>query len=204
MKKKTYIAWVTIIVIAFAAIPFFWKSFMRYALHQPNAAIDWNAWWTFGTFLLAIIAACIAWFEYEEANQPQLFVYLFKEDTYVDSDGNGQFIQYAGLRLENIGKTPALNIRVTLAPGIPWPLGSHPAGDPQQALIQRKISHLAANKATDLLFADRTEFDKVISQENSATQTIRISYKDARNHCFGETYVINLCDVAYLQSTKTR
>lgn len=201
MKKNTYIVCAIIAVIVFAIIPIV-RPIQHLWRQIVNAAIDWDAWWAFGTFLLTIIAAGIAWFEYEETNRPLLYVYLFNEYTCITYEGNRQLAQYAGLRLENFGKTPAFDIRVTLNPGVPWPLGSHPAGDPQHALMQRKISHLAASKLTDLLFADRNEFDKIAFQTSIAPQTIHISYKDRRKHRFEETYVIDLRDVAYLQSTK--
>lgn len=71
---------------------------------------DWQAWWAFGTFLIALIAALIAYQEYNahiRATQPQLIANSEKLDK-----------NNSAITLTNVGGGTATAITVKLLPGI--------------------------------------------------------------------------------------
>lgn len=75
MHKKT-IAIVLVATALFIMMPFIWQR-INFQCGRPLYA-DWSAWWSFGTFLLAVIAACLTWQEYHAAKRPRLMVKLAK------------------------------------------------------------------------------------------------------------------------------
>lgn len=75
MHKRT-VAIVLMATTTFTMIPFFWQWInFQYGRHLYA---DWSAWWSFGTFLLAVIAACLTWQEYHASRRPRLMVKLTK------------------------------------------------------------------------------------------------------------------------------
>lgn len=75
MRKKN-IAIVSVATALFIMVPFAWQ-WINFQCGR-SLSVDWPAWWSFGTFLLAVIAACRAWHEYRATRRPRLMVKLSK------------------------------------------------------------------------------------------------------------------------------
>lgn len=103
---------------------------------------------------------------------------------------------------ENVGGSVALNVVVQVSPGIPWPLGSHPAGDAQECMGARKCSYMAPRDKIMLLGADRSEFDAIAFGRKMPVQSVSFSYFDADGCTYKEHYDIDLKDIAYISETK--
>ena len=72
---------------------------------------DWQAWWAFGTFLIALIAAIIAYKEYNahiSATEPLIIVRVAKiKGSALDT-----------IFLTNVGGSIAIDVKFSLSPGI--------------------------------------------------------------------------------------
>ena len=123
MHKKT-IAIVLVATALFIMMPFIWQR-INFQCGRLLYA-DWSAWWSFGTFLLAVIAACLTWQEYQAAKRPRLMVKLAKSYQQFVA---GEITESVHFYAENIGGSVALSVVIQVSPGIPWPLGSHPDGE---------------------------------------------------------------------------
>lgn len=65
MKKNRNIILIGILAtLVFAVVPLGGER-----LHVPRSGADWQAWWGFGTFLIACAAAVIAWVEYNSSER---------------------------------------------------------------------------------------------------------------------------------------
>jgi len=204
VKKRPHVLIPIVCIACFVILPIGWEHATEKLFGINDVSIDWGAWWAFGSFTLAVAAAYIAWREYVELTRPRLTIYLVKTEQKQINTGDTEttyLAEWVGLKLENIGKTPATEITITFSPGIPWPLGSHPAGDPQQKLTERRVSHLATNKSVDLLFAGRAEFDQVAFEQCMCAQTIHLSYRGLSNRHFEEELTLDLRDIAFLSTT---
>lgn len=191
-----------LLAIFFISAPYVWQWWNATYGHQTTYA-DWSAWWTFGTFLLAVIAAFIAWQEYQEAWRPRLMVRLSREyERLYLLDGKTEIAEYTYLRVNNIGGSVACGISVTFTPGIPWPDGSHPAGDPQRKLEVRKRSYMAANDGLTVLEASQDAFDKVAFEEKHAHQTVTLEYCDSRRCRYKESYDIDLREISFVPAIR--
>lgn len=97
MHKKT-IAIVLVATALFIMMPFIWQR-INFQCGRPLYA-DWSAWWSFGTFLLAVIAACLTWQEYHAAKRPRLMVKLAKSYQQLVA---GEITESVHFYAENIG-----------------------------------------------------------------------------------------------------
>ena len=196
MHKRT-VAIVLMATTTFTMIPFFWQWInFQYGRHLYA---DWSAWWSFGTFLLAVIAACLTWQEYHASRRPRLMVKLTKSYHHLVT---GEIAESVHFFAENIGGSVAVSVVVQVSPGIPWPLGSHPAGDVQERMGTRKCSYLAPGDKITLLGADRGGFGAIAFDRKSPIQSVSFSYSDAGGHGYKEHYDIDLKDIAYISETK--
>ena len=96
----------------------------------------------------------------------------------------------------------ALSVVIQVSPGIPWPLGSHPAGDVQECMGTRKCSYLAPRDKVTLLAAGRGEFDAIVFDQKTPIQSVSFSYSDADGYSYEEHYDIDLKDIAYVSEIK--
>ena len=97
MHKRT-VAIVLMATTTFTMIPFFWQWInFQYGRHLYA---DWSAWWSFGTFLLAVIAACLTWQEYHASRRPRLTVKLTKTYHHLVT---GEIAESVHFFAENIG-----------------------------------------------------------------------------------------------------
>lgn len=196
MHKKT-IAIVLVATALFIMMPFIWQR-INFQCGRPLYA-DWSAWWSFGTFLLAVIAACLTWQEYHAAKRPRLMVKLAKSYQQLVA---GEITESVHFYAENIGGSVALSVVIQVSPGIPWPLGSHPAGDVQECMGTRKCSYLAPRDKVTLLAAGRGEFDAIVVDQKTPIQSVSFSYSDADGYSYEEHYDIDLKDIAYVSEIK--
>lgn len=153
--------------------------------------------------VVAVFAACFAWKEYRSSQRPKLFVYLFEEfERIQNADESVGLLEWSGLRLENVGSRPALNVSLVIDPGIPWPLGARPAGEQQSKLLKRRISYLYPKNTTNLIFADRGEFYRIVFDMNCQKQHIGLDYTDYEGNSFHEEFDLDLRDMQYIEAVK--
>ena len=91
-----------VFVALFILCPYVWEW------SHPGFPTDWSAWWAFGTFIVVVVAAVFTYSEYVERKEdyvsqvcPYVQVRLIPERSAVM------------LEIENIGKTPAKDIKVS-------------------------------------------------------------------------------------------
>ena len=145
---------------------------------------------------VAILGAFIAWEEYRNAHRPILLVRIKKEYHYSKSEFRSESISYV---LVNEGTMPAQDVIVNIHPGIPWPMASHPAGDPQQELRERKVTYLSPKAEVTLIFTGRGEYEEMLSATHCGSQSVSIEYSRPE-HRKRETVKFHLdpTDIAYL------
>lgn len=160
-----------------------------------------NAWCSFGTLIVTALTVLVAWREFRETTKPQIIAALYKLPATPVSktdDNSVLYDEFVALKLRNIGNRNAYKVQVKFLPGIPWPMASRPAGDPQPKLYSRSISCLPANESVDLMFAVRTEFEKVISNPDNAVQHITVKCQSINGTQFTQHFNLDLRDIWYL------
>lgn len=96
---------------------------------------------------------------------------------------------------------PAQNITVRIHPGIPWPMASHPAGDPQQELRERKVTYLSPKAEVTLLFTGRDEYEDMLSSTDCSNQNVVIEYSRLEHKKREKVeFPLDPMDIAYLES----
>ena len=150
------------------------------------------------TCLVAILGAYIAWKEYQNTHRPILLLRIKKENHYRCGQFYYESISYV---LANEGTMPAQNITVRIHPGIPWPMASHPAGDPQQELRERKVTYLSPKAEVTLLFTGRDEYEDMLSSTHCSNQNVVIEYSRLEHKKREKVeFPLDPMDIAYLES----
>lgn len=146
--------------------------------------------------LVAVLGAFIAWEEYRNAHRPILLVRIKKEYHYSKSEFRSESISYV---LVNEGTMPAQDVIVNIHPGIPWPMASHSAGDPQQELRERKVTYLSPKAEVTLLFTGRGEYEEMLSSTHCGSQSVSIEYSRlGRKKRETVKFHLDPMDIAYL------
>lgn len=207
MKIKSIII-IVCTVACFCAAPLFSGLLPHYMVSSQTSSFL-SAWWSFGMFLVAIIAAIVGWNEYKESSRPQIILGFHKSFRWCNSlqnDGSTQKIleQDVSLTVRNIGKNNAFQVNISFKPGIPWPLASRPAGETQDQLMHRNLSCLPVGESINLLLAERSGFDAVIDDPAVRTQSIQLTYEDISHHHYRQCFTLDLHDIWYLQSQDRR
>jgi membrane protein implicated in regulation of membrane protease activity len=119
---KNWKTWFTLllalllIVALFIVGPFVWDDFFN-TNHYP---IDWQAWWSFGTFIVAIAAALIAYIEYSNHKKDAEREAKQRENDYIRQVRPYVVLritferQVVFLEMKNVGRTPAQNINIDI------------------------------------------------------------------------------------------
>ena len=133
---------------------------------------DWQAWWAFGTFLIALIAAIIAYKEYNahiSATQPLIIVRIakMKGDT-LDT-----------VFLTNVGGSIAIDIKFSLSPGAK--LKNYTAVEH----LDRNLPLLKPDEETIVIEAKYLTMVQLLVGPNRSRQILHIEWKDA----LGRQYV---------------
>lgn len=127
---------------------------------------DWQAWWAFGTFLIALIAALIAYQEYNNhimATEPLVVVRVAKQGgSTLDS-----------VFLTNVGGSIATDIRFTLNPGITLSDGV------TKDYLAKSLPLLKPDEDTMIIDELKLSAAHILAGTNRARQTLYVGWKDA-------------------------
>lgn len=203
-EKNCNVILTAVCVIIFAiAGPVYWE-FLQHRewgllgvwSHVFSGSIDWSAWWTFGTFLVATITAIIALNEYhlhadESIEQSRAIMQI----VYAKQD-NKLFIV-----LENVGKTIAKDVAVKFTPTQNSKEEEDSAGMEHErrlfdkGALNKTISVIAPDVSMSYLveFTDtkgKAEAKLDIPKKVIAT----ITYKSYRGKKYTEEYTLNKDD----------
>lgn len=127
---------------------------------------DWQAWWAFGTFLIALIAALIAYQEYNNhimATEPLVVVRVAKQEgSTLDS-----------IFLTNAGSSIATDIKFTLKPGITMNDGV------TKDNLAKSLPLLKPDEDTMIIDALKLSAAHILAGTNRTRQTLHVEWKDA-------------------------
>lgn len=131
---------------------------------------DWQAWWAFGTFLIALIAAIIAYQEYN-AHQRAMQPLLIARSERLDE-------MNTAIMLNNVGGGTATAITVKLLPGVIMkPMaGLHDADEPVN--LEKKVPMLKPGEATDAFDRGNLFTLNVRATPNQPMQTVQLEWED--------------------------
>ena len=133
---------------------------------------DWQAWWAFGTFLIALIAAIIAYKEYNahiSATEPLIIVRVAKiKGSALDT-----------IFLTNVGGSIAIDVKFSLSPGIRL---KNYAG---VEYLARNLPKLKPDEETIIIDAQYLTAVQLLVGSNRSRQILHVEWKDA----LGRQYV---------------
>lgn len=132
---------------------------------------DWQAWWSFGTFLIALIAALIAYQEYNahiRASQPQLIAHFAK----LPHESNSSVF------VTNVGGGIATDIQFELQPGMK---PRHNAGT--EKLIHT-IPVLKPHEDALVLNAGSFVALQLLAEPDQPMQSFHLEWKDASGRLY--------------------
>jgi hypothetical protein len=195
-----WILWVGFTLLAMVCLPITVSFISVKAEFNDQTMNLWQGWSAYLTFWIALLAALITWKEFRISQRPKLFVYMYQDHWMIRTDSGPTYVDRAGLRLENIGISPAFDIKLMVTPGIPWPVASHPAGEPRDELSKRIISYLYPKNTVDLLSSGREEFDAVAFSAPYSKQRFLLTYRGVNGEHFSEELELNLKDIQYIES----
>ncbi|MGL4940555.1 hypothetical protein [uncultured Bifidobacterium sp.] len=127
---------------------------------------DWQAWWAFGTFLIALIAALIAYQEYNDhvmATEPLVVVRVAKQEgSTLDS-----------VFLTNAGGSIATDIKFTLKPGITLGDGV------TKEYMSKSLPLLKPDEDTMIIDGMTISAAHILTGTNRTRQTLHVEWEDA-------------------------
>lgn len=162
-QKKWTIPALIVGSVLFCVIPYLYQW-----LTGNNS--DWQAWWAFGTFLVALIAAIIAYKEYSariSATEPLIIVRV------VNVNGSNTVF------LTNVGGSIAIDIKFSLSPGIRL------KNCPGIEYLARNLPKLKPDEETIIIEAQHFAAVQILVESNHSRQILRVEWKDA----LGRQYV---------------
>lgn len=194
--KKWKLTIIGIAVICFVLSPF------GYAGLNPSANIDWSNWWSFGTFLVAVAAALIAYSEYLSHKKEIEVQSAQKEKDYILQTRPYVILHvvferaFVFLEVKNIGHTPATNIKLTVDSKIEKLTGEH---DRAYELIHhalgKPLSFIAPGQR--LIFAICTGSEAVEAYKKKPDDSsfpATVEYENMDQQSFTESYTLDLGD----------
>ncbi len=154
-----------------------WLTGRIFHWEWPDAA-DWQAIWTFFTFLVAAIAAAVGLTELDIHQRDQRE--LIRPYVIVDFAFRSQLLL---IEVRNIGRSPAKNIELK------WNPDPRSPNDQRTEVIKRRlvdnhISFLAPGRVIQYYVAPAREYRDCESVPNELT--VIAKYKDLHGHLFGE------------------
>ncbi|WP_146194640.1 hypothetical protein [Bifidobacterium callitrichidarum] len=189
---KIGFALVVLTTIIFCLVPYLYQGI------TGRFDTDWPAWWSFGTFLVAVMAALLAWAEYrthEDESWEQVRPYVHVSYHF---DQHFLFVSVA-----NVGKTAANTVRISFEPQLSAPKSQQ---DPssiapelfQKGLVERPISMIAPGARFLFLIDGSNEvLDHIKDGSLPSVTTASISYNDLRDRTYHEHYCLDLSDWQY-------
>lgn len=132
---------------------------------------DWQAWWAFGTFLIALIAALIAYQEYNahmRAMRPQLIA------SWEQLDENNRAIT-----LTNVGGGTATAITAKLQPGVKLKPVSGLNDSDKPNNLDTRVSMLKPQDKTLAFDINNFFVIEMRAMANQAKQTVHLEWNDA-------------------------
>ena len=186
---------VIVIIIVVLVIPFCVCD-LREINELNDRILFLDVWFQGVSCVLAIVAALIAWKEYRGTHRPVIWVSLCRRSVFRDGQYDSEGIV---LLLRNDGSMPASNVSISFSPGVPWPLGSRPAGENQNELRKKTVSYLGIGDCVTLLFAERISFNKSIVNAGHSIQTVTIQYSRPGEYgCYRYEFKLDLSDSNYI------
>jgi len=132
---------------------------------------DWQAWWAFGTFLIALIAALIAYQEYNahmRATRPQLIA----SSEQLDENNSA-------ITLTNVGGGTATAISIRLTPGIKSGLASGLTDADEPVDLATRIPMLEPQTKTYAFDSEKLFLTEMRAAANQPEQTVHIEWNDS-------------------------
>lgn len=213
------LALVSIFTIAIAiAVPVYWQfsqhpdwGFLGVWRHVFSGGIDWSAWWAFGTFAVALLAAIIAYREYA----------LHRDDLWDNTRTHIQITYFIVktaiyIRISNVGRTTAVDVQVHLN-GDPeiidsaltkliygdeqfpeWEISNEAiAGGVRKGAMDRAISSIAPGSGITFLLGFAANLHAL--DEFSRKLEGSVVYKDYKEkNSYNEKFVLDFDDTRYM------
>jgi hypothetical protein len=201
MNLKNWKTWVTgTLIVLCVAAPYIWDGCFN-SHHYP---IDWQAWWAFCTFAVAVAAAVIAYNEYNNhlasaahEEQQRKEDYLLQIRPYITVRLILERRTYF-LEIKNLGKTPGENVKVTLDERI---LELYPEDNLAHSLLsnmlRRTITLVAPDQRYIFFICTPQNKKDYIAKGDSVQFEGTVSYENRDHVNFKENFQLDFEDYSY-------
>ncbi|MCI1660084.1 hypothetical protein [Bifidobacterium psychraerophilum] len=197
MNLKDWKTWLTgALIVLCVSAPFIWDGYFN-GHHYP---IDWQAWWAFCTFAVAVAAAVIAYNEYSNHQASAAHEEKQRKEDYFLQVRPYVIVRLTVerriffLELSNVGRTPAKDISLDIDPKI-LDLYSHPEPNTLARAIEKPYSFLAPGQRLLYFICTGVEGGEAYNKAKKKLSFLaEVNYKNMENKSLSEKYVLDICD----------
>ncbi|KFI82370.1 hypothetical protein A9A89_1418 [Bifidobacterium psychraerophilum DSM 22366] len=195
--RRLFIILTTTAVVVAIGGPCIWDAF----INNGRYPIDWQAWWAFCTFLIALVAAAVGWNEYQlhkkgSAEQDRPYI-----DFSIEMDEWDAYIC-----IKNIGRTTALDVTID------YPEGTQSSGfleaqdvnpsDITEEWIKRDLGRFISALPTGHTYKYEwldvsPPFRHIKARNPPPPLSGKIHYKDFKDNSYEQLFKIDVADFFY-------